>query len=61
MNSRDWADMARVYRAGAMRYARYGIPTSGPLHADALNVQADECEAISRERARLERLNRSER
>jgi hypothetical protein len=55
MNSKDWADLARVYRAGVRSYKRYGVPTSGFIHAAAHEAMAQECEEISRKRAALER------
>lgn len=50
MTAQDWRDLARMYRAGA---ACHASPLRGLAEhrlAEALNAQADKCEAIARER-----------
>lgn len=60
MNSKDWLDMARVFRAGALSYDQWSPSTGNDIHVSALTAQADMCEAISREHAAQERRDRTE-
>jgi hypothetical protein len=51
MNSQDWQDMARVYRAGAARNRRWSMNTGCQQDAQVYEAMADECDAIAAERA----------
>jgi hypothetical protein len=53
MNSRDWANMASVYQAGAGKVSEYRAATGNISSSLDLILQAmaDRCDALARERA----------
>jgi hypothetical protein len=60
MNSRDWADLASVYRAGAAKASEWraasGLPTGQDL---ILQAMADRCGQLSGGRAAEEEAERA--
>jgi hypothetical protein len=55
MNSRDWADMASVYRAGARKASEYRAATGwvGPQDL-ILTAMADRCDQLAEEGSGVE-------
>jgi len=50
MDSKDWQDLASVYRAGAERASGWSHNSAMQIHAEVLMTQADRCAEIARER-----------
>ena len=50
MDSKDWQDLASVYRAGADCARGWVFNNDMQIHAEILDTQADRCEEIARER-----------
>lgn len=50
MDAQDWADLASVYRAGAERARGWPYNNDRQQDAEILEVQADRCDEIARER-----------
>jgi len=50
MDSKDWQDLASVYRTGAARARGWGWNSDRQQDAGILDAQADRCEEIARER-----------
>jgi hypothetical protein len=50
MDSKDWQDLASVYRAGAGRARGWSLNSDRQQDAEILDAQADRCDEIARER-----------
>jgi hypothetical protein len=56
MTSKDWRDLARVYRAGAAEYRALTFKVDRAEQACVLDAQAQMCETVAGEREAAQRL-----